>query len=44
MLGYTGVNHNPIEFIRQIPVSSNIGKKIYVDYLTSNISGVDIIE
>lgn len=43
MLRYTSVNHNPIEFIKQVLVDSNIRNKICIDYITSTIDKIDII-
>lgn len=43
MLGYINVNHNPIKFISRVLIGGNKGKKIYINYLTITISGVDII-
>lgn len=43
IFGYTGVNYNLIKFVRQVLASSNIDKKIYIDYIISSIGGVDII-
>lgn len=43
MLRYINLNYNHIELIKQVPVDSNIGKKICVNYITSSIGKVDII-
>lgn len=34
MFGYSNINYNPIEFIRQILIINNISKKIFIDYLS----------
>lgn len=44
ILRYTGVNHNLIEFIKQVSVSSNINEKISINYITSSIGLVNIIK
>lgn len=44
MLGYTSINYNLIEFIRQILVNSNIGKKIWVEWITGSIGEADMIK
>lgn len=43
MFRYTGVNHNPLKFIKQVSIGRNIGKKICIDCITSSIGEVYIM-
>lgn len=44
MFRYFGINYNTIKLIRQILLSSNIGKKVRVNSVIINIAKVDIIK
>lgn len=44
MLRYTSINYTLIKFIKQVLVNSNIGKKICINYIISNIGKVDVIK